>query len=295
MIKGVLAGIKPLSMMISVVSVSVGTAVAALHGSVHWLHYVLTLLGSVFLHAGANVINDYFDYEKEIDRRGASSSYATEGRVLVERWLKPWQVVLTASILFALSVPIGLYLTMVKGIPVFVLGFIGFLTGLFYTARPIGLKYLALGEPAVFFMFGPLMVSGAYYVQRGEFSAQALWISLPIGMLVALILLANNIRDLDFDGVEGVRTIAGFLGRRGAVMLYRLLVALAYGVTILLVITGHLSAWSLLTLLSLPVAIKLVGMFRGEVPGDADARTGQLDTVFGFLLVLSISLQRLIG
>jgi len=295
MIKGLLAGIKPLSLMISVVSVSVGTAVAALHGSVHWPHYFLTLLGSVFLHAGANVINDYFDYEKEIDRRGASSSYATEGRVLVERWLKPWQVVLTASILFALSVPIGLYLTMVRGIPVFVLGFIGFLTGLFYTARPIGLKYLALGEPAVFFMWGPLMVSGAYYVQRGEFSAQALWISLPIGMLVALILLANNIRDLDFDGVEGVRTIAGFLGRRGAVMLYRLLVALVYGVTILLVVTGHLSAWSLLTLLSLPVAIKLGRMIRGEVPGDADARTGQLDTVFGFLLVLSISLQRIVG
>jgi len=295
MIKGLLASIKPLSLMISVVSVSVGTAVAALHGSVHWPHYFLTLLGSVFLHAGANVINDYFDYEKEIDRRGASSSYATEGRVLVERWLKPWQVVLTASILFALSVPIGLYLTMVRGIPVFVLGFIGFLTGLFYTARPIGLKYLALGEPAVFFMWGPLMVSGAYYVQRGEFSAQALWISLPIGMLVALILLANNIRDLDFDGVEGVRTIAGFLGRRGAVMLYRLLVALVYGVTILLVVTGHLSAWSLLTLLSLPVAIKLGRMIRGEVPGDADARTGQLDTVFGFLLVLSISLQRIVG
>lgn len=294
MIKSLSAAIKPQSLMISVVSVSVGTALSALRGPVYWFHFLLTLLGSVLLHAGANVINDYFDYRKDIDRAGASSSYATEGRVLVEKWLKPWQVLMTASILFALSVPIGLYLTLIRGLPVFLLGFIGFLTGVFYTAHPVGLKYIALGEPAVFFMWGPLMVSGAYYVQRGEFSSRALWVSVPVGILVALILFANNLRDIRFDGAAGARTIVTVLGKTRAARLYGLLVAVVYGMIILLVITRQLGAWGFLTWLSLPLAFKLVKMLQGEVPGDADARTGQLDTAFGALLVLSICLQKLI-
>jgi 1,4-dihydroxy-2-naphthoate octaprenyltransferase len=73
-------------------------------------------------------------------------------------------------------------------------------------------------------MFGPLTVAGAYYVQRGEFSGQAVWVSIPIGILVALIFFADNIRDIPFDGRVGIRTIATVLGKRPAVRLYEILV-----------------------------------------------------------------------
>jgi len=273
MIKPLSATIKPASLTISVVSGTVGTALAALYGPVHWGHYVLTILGITLLHAGSNVINDYFDYRNRIDTGEVPGSYATEGRVLIQRALQPRQVLLLGLILFALSLPIGIYLTIVRGLPVFLLGLLGFLTGLFYTARPVALKYIALGEPAVFLMFGPLTVTGAYYVQRGEITGQALWVSIPIGVLVALILLANNIRDIQFDGQVDIHTIATLLGRRLAVRLYEVLVAGAYGVTVLLVILGQLSGWAFLTLLSLPLAFKLIKLLRGDIPKDADART----------------------
>ena len=246
----------------------------------------------MLLHAGSNVINDYFDYRNRIDTEEVPGSYATEARVLVQKKLKPSQVLLIGLVLCGLSLPIGIYLTLVRGLPVFILGFVGFLTGLFYTARPVALKYIALGEPAVFLMFGPLMVTGSYYVQRGEFAGQALWVSIPLGILVALILFANNIRDIQSDGQVGIRTLATLLGKDRALRLYESLVAGAYGVTAFLVIVGELSGWAFLTLLSVPLAVKLIRGLRRDVPRDADARTAQLNTAFGVLLIIAISIGK---
>jgi 1,4-dihydroxy-2-naphthoate octaprenyltransferase len=143
----------------------------------------------------------------------------------------------------------------------------------------------------VFLMWGPLMVSGAYYVQAGEVTTQAIWVSLPFGILVALILLANNIRDIQYDGHVGIKTIAILLGRANALRLYQFLILLAYVGIIVLILTQQLSWWSLLILVSLPLALRLNQALQTAVPPDADARTAQLDTVFGLLLILSVILD----
>jgi 1,4-dihydroxy-2-naphthoate octaprenyltransferase len=283
---------KPQSFLLSAISASAGTALASLHGPIHWGYYFLTVLGVVLLHGGSNVINDYFDYRQRIDTTEVPGGYGNEARVLIQKMLRPSQVLWIALILFALSLFIGIYMTAVKGWPIFLFGFVGFLTGLLYTARPVALKYAALGEPSVFFMWGPLIVSGAYYVQRGEFSFQAVWISIPIGILVALVLLANNIRDIQFDSQVGIDTIATLLGRRWAVRLYQFLLIGVYIATALLVLNGLLSLWSFLTFLSLPLALKLVRMLHRVIPDDADARTAQLDGAFGVLFIIAILLER---
>jgi 1,4-dihydroxy-2-naphthoate octaprenyltransferase len=137
------------------------------------------------------------------------------------------------------------------------------------------------------------MVSGAYYVQRSSFSGQPVWVSVPVGILVALILFANNIRDLASDTRARVCTIATILRKEGAVKLYRSLIFASYGITLLLIVGGQLSLWALITLISLPLALKLVKQIQVAVPPDADARTAQLNTIYGLLLVISIVLQRL--
>lgn len=295
MLTALLMTMKPQSFLISVMSVSVGTALAALAHPIHWIDYLLTVLGIVFLHGGTNVVNDYFDYKNKVDTAEVPGSYGNERRVLVQKLLLPSQVLLAGLILFALSLMIGIYLTLAKGPTIFLIGFLGFLVGFFYTANPISFKYIALGEPAVFLMWGPLMVSGAYYVQTGEFSRQAIWVSFPFGILVALVLLANNIRDIQFDGQVGIRTIATYLGERLAIKLYRSLVVIIYIWTALLVILGQLSPWSLLVLLSLPVAYQLMAVLRQEIPKDADARTAQLDGAFGALFIIGLILGRFLG
>jgi len=294
MFKAVWMTMKPQSFLLSAISASVGTALASLQGPIHWGYYLLTVLGVVFLHGGANVINDYFDFRQRVDTTDVPGSYGNEARVLIQKMLRPSQVLWIALILFSLSLFIGIYMTAVRGWPVFLFGFVGFLTGLLYTARPVALKYVALGEPAVFFMFGPLVVSGAYYVQSGQFNPQAIWVSIPVGILVALVLLANNIRDIQFDSRVGIDTMATLLGRRWALRLYQFLLIGAYGATALLILCGMLGLWSFLTLLSLPLALKLLRMLKNKIPDDADARTAQLDGAFGILFIIAIVLERLV-
>ena len=168
---------------------------------------------------------------------------------------------------------------------------IGAFASLTYTAPPLKYKYSALGEMSVFLMWGPLMVAGAYFVQRQEFSWNALWISIPFGALVALVLLANNIRDIHHDRDKGILTLAIVLGQQRGLQLYKWLIISAYLAIFLMSIFGPLYVWSLIVLLSTPLALRLLRQMLKQVPADADARTAQLDTAFGVLLVLSLVLE----
>jgi len=292
MLTSLLLTMKPQSFLISVMSVSVGTGLAALTHPIHWGDYSLTVLGVVFLHGGSNVINDYFDYKNKVDTSKVPGSYGNERRVLIQRLLSPSQVLLTGFVLFACSLGIGIYLTLARGIMVFALGAFGFLVGFFYSANPISLKYIALGEPAVFLMWGPLMISGAYYIQTNQFSLQTLWVSFPFGILVALVLFANNIRDIQYDSQVGIRTLATQLGERRAIQLYQILMSVVYLWTALMILTRQLSPWILLVMFSIPLALKLAKVLRREIPKDADARTAQLNTVFGTLLIIGLMIGR---
>ncbi|MCG6537993.1 MAG: prenyltransferase, partial [Syntrophales bacterium LBB04] len=229
MLKGLMMTVKPESLLISFVAVSTGTAVASLYGSVHWGYYSLTLLGMILMQGGANVLNDYFDYKNKVDTSHVPGSFGTGGRAIARSLLSPFQVLFLGLLFYVIVLPIGAYFTAKVGLPVLILGLIGFFLGFFYTGSPIGFKYYALGEPAVFLVWGPLIVSGAYYVQRVSFSFQPVFVSIPVGILVALILFANNIRDVVSDAHARVCTIATILGKEKAVKLSHSLIFASYG------------------------------------------------------------------
>lgn len=276
------------------ISVSVGSALAALDGPFDWPLYLLALLSAVLLHAATNLINDYYDVINGIDTvQAATAQYRPHP--LVEGRIPLAQVRRAAHGLFILAAAIGIYLTMVCGAVVLVIGVVGLLAGLTYTAPPLKYKYVALGEVSVFLMWGPLMVEGAYYVQRQSLSLQALWVSLPFGILVALVLLANNIRDIDHDRSRGIRTLAIVLGRRLGMNAYLALMVLAYAGILVLAFTGVLTMWVLIIFASLPLAIRLLRQMARAVPANADALTAKLDTAFGLLLVVSLIIEGLLG
>jgi 1,4-dihydroxy-2-naphthoate polyprenyltransferase len=152
-----------------------------------------------------------------------------------------------------------------------------------------------LGEVSVFLMWGPLMVEGAYYVQRHILSLNALLISIPFGVLVALVIFANNIRDIEHDSKENIKTVAILLGPRAGIHVYLAIMILAYMSTLIIALSGVLTLWGLLIFLSLPLAIKLLRQMETSIPADADAQTAKLDTAFGILLVTALVIQRLMG
>ncbi|MGD8900561.1 MAG: 1,4-dihydroxy-2-naphthoate octaprenyltransferase, partial [Desulfobacterales bacterium] len=251
------------------------------------------LIAGVFMHAATNLINDYYDVKSGVDFKGVSTGIYRP-HPLLEGKLTSRQVLIEACVLYVVATIIGLYLAADRGWPLIGIGLIGVFASITYTAPPFKYKYIALGELSVFLMWGPLMVMGSYFIQRQAFSINALLISIPFGILVALVLLANNIRDISHDRSKGIRTLPIIIGERNGLRLYSTLVILAYAGMIGMSIAGPLYMWSLIVVLSLPLALKLIRQMMQKIPDDADAQTAKLDTAFGLLLVASLVLEGLI-
>jgi len=293
-IKDYFIATRPWSFTMSLISVSVGTLLAAEDGPFLWGWYALGCIGIICFHATANIYNDYFDTRYQVDQPDSPTARYRPQPILTGMFT-PAQLLTQAIILNVITVLIGLILSLGRSMLVFWIGFIGFLACVFYTAAPIKYKYRAWGEFFVFLMWGPLMFQGAYAVQRQALSLKVFYISIPFGILVGLVLLANNIRDIDYDSRQGIKTIGILLGSRRGYFLYAGLILVAYLYVIGMVMVGILTPWGLIVLFSLPKAIHLLKSFMIKIPEAADAITAQLNTIFGLLLIVALILNRVVA
>ena len=284
---------RPWSFTMTFSSVTMGTLLAAIAGRFNPVFYALTLGGMIAFHAATNVLNDFYDVKHGVDRVGAPTTKyrlhpAAFGQV-------PLTTTLSFSVaLYAVTLAAGTYLAFASSPYILIVLGAGILGSVFYTADPVDLKARSLGEATVFIMWGLLIPLGAYMVQTGAFAWLPLLASVPIGILVALVLLANNIRDIGYDGTVKERTLAVALGAPGAQRLYVALLAGAYAFVVAGMLAEQLPAWSLLVLLTVPGALRLARMFRGTIPDDADPRTAALAFQFSLLYMASLALFILI-
>jgi 1,4-dihydroxy-2-naphthoate octaprenyltransferase len=184
---------------------------------------------------------------------------------------------------------IGLYLMASSGPLLLLIGIGGVLMAIFYTAGPLPLAYIGLGEVAVFIFMGPLMTLGTYYaVTGGRTSTAALLSGLPIAFTVANILHANNMRDYEADKAANKRTLAVRFGMARARQEYALLTAGAYVSALVLVVTGILPWPTLLIFATIFEAIPLVrDVFRTNDPAvlhRIQGRSAQLHFHVGIML-----------
>jgi 1,4-dihydroxy-2-naphthoate octaprenyltransferase len=204
--------------------------------------------------------------------------------------LTPQQIFIGALVCFGLGSLIGLYLVATRGIFILLIGILSVLAGWFYTAGPKAFAYIGLGEVVVFIFMGPVMVIGSYYVQMQQAPLSVVLLSLPIGFLVAAILHANNMRDLESDLAHNKRTLANILGRQASRWEYLLLVGGSFVVLIILVALGYAPLLALLPLLMLPVGINLVRRaFYTDEPRKLNRvlrATASLHSAFGWLMIL---------
>lgn len=281
---------RPWSFTMTFSSVTMGTLLAALAGRFDVLLYAAALGGMVAFHGATNVLNDYFDVRHGVDREGAPTTKyrlhpGAAGKV-------PLSSVLRFSLgLYAVTLAVAAYLALVAGMAILLITLAGILGSVLYTADPVVLKARGAGEATVFVMWGLLIPLGAYMVQTGAFSWTPVLATVPIGIFVALVLLANNIRDIEYDGSVGVRTIAVRLGQSTSARLYGWLLASAYVFVGAEIATRFVSVWSVLVFLTLSGALSLWRMFRGPIPDNADPKTAALALQFSLLYMASLVLS----
>ncbi len=283
---------RPFSFTASVTPVVIGSVLGALDGPFSWGRFFMALCGALFIHIGTNMVNDYYDHQSGVDTLASQSG----SQVLPRQLLSPNAMYWGGIIAFVIGSVFGLMLVRLCGWPILALGVASVLAGYFYTARPLSLAYIALGEATVFVFMGTVIIIGAYYVQREMFALAPVLISLPVGCLVAAILQANNIRDIEADTSHGKNTLATLVGRRAANWELAVLIYGAFVLTGLLVLSGY-APWSiLLTFLSIRLAIPAVRrVFQEDELLGIDEQTAKLHLEYGALLIVGLLLSRFVG
>jgi len=240
----------------TIVPILLGAAVASRYVTIDWSYFALTMLGGFFLHIGTNTSNDYFDHTSGTDE--ANYNYMVPfsgGSRSIQMGLISAKGMLNLSIItFALSALIGIPLIMKAGINILYLGFIGFLSGLFYTAPPFRFaSRKGMGEFLIGLNFGPLMVAGSYLVQTGGDMTQiydAILAGIPIGLLVAAIVYVNQFPDHDGDKATGKNNLVVVFGPEKARVGYVFLVIGSFISIIALTLTKP-ESFPMLSLISL--------------------------------------------
>jgi 1,4-dihydroxy-2-naphthoate polyprenyltransferase len=276
------------SLTAAAIPVLLGMAVAARDGFFSLPRLLLALVGAMAIQAGTNLINDYYDY-----RSGADLEQTLGPSMVIQRGLLTAEQVWRGGVVaFAIGAALGLVLVYLAGWPILWIGAASVAAGYFYTAKPLALAYVALGELTVFIFMGPAIVLGTYFVMAEKFTWPALWASIPLGFVVAGILHANNIRDIETDRRHGKRTLATILGRTGA---KRELVALdvaAYATTLIAVLTRELPWVALAVFITVPRALDQIRIVMRESEPKklnlALMRSVQLHMEFGLVLTLAM-------
>jgi 1,4-dihydroxy-2-naphthoate polyprenyltransferase len=268
----------------AVAPVLVGTALSATERDLRVGGFIAALIGAIFIQVGTNLSNDYSDA-----RRGADAEDRLGPvRVTAGGLVPPRQVLVATYVSFGVAVLCGVYLVYLAGPILLAIGAASILAGVLYTGGPRPYGYEGLGEVFVFLFFGIVAVTGSYYVQAEQVTWEAFVLAVPVGLLASSILVVNNVRDLESDRRAGKRTLAVRLGRERARTLYGLMVYGAFVTAPAPWVAGALSAWLLLPLVLLPVAVGLVRLVRRHSDGPtlnrALARTGMLQLAFCVLL-----------
>ena len=271
---------------LTVILVSLGTAVAAYEGFFHWPHFALAMIGSILVHMTVNVINDYHDYVDGIDLNTQRTPFSGGSGVLPSSLLKPKQAFWFATTCLLVAMVIGVYFVLTKGWLLFPLLLVAGFSAYFYN---VYLSKWLVGELFAGLNLGPLLVLGSYYVQTGKYSWEALFASLAPGILTANLLFLNEFPDREADQKGGRKHWVIVMGKGSARFLYVALMILAY----LCIVIGVLGKWMpAVTLIGLGTVVFGWKAARGALKYYDDTR--QLVPVLGLNVIQILGTQALL-
>jgi len=224
-------------------------------------HAFLLLIGVVSSHISVNLFNEWFDNRSGIDHNTRRTPFSGGSGVLSSGRLSSANVLKTAIITLLLAISIGIYFAIAVHWIIFLLAGMGAFSILFYTNV---LAKIQLGELFAGLALGTFVVLGSYVVMTGSpdmaaaglFPPDVLLMSIPPGILTALLLLINEFPDAEADKLGGRKHLVIWLGRKKAAYVYTLGMVATFGVIIGAALFEVVSPWFMLALLPMPLAYK---------------------------------------
>ena len=259
------AATRPAFLSVTIAGVCLGLA-SSIHDHTFWSISLalITLMFALIAHAGANVINDYYDALSGCDAANTDRipPFTGGSRFIQNGLLSTEQTRLFGYSLLGIVIPAGAWLVLQSGQILLWIGLAGLFCGWSYSANPLKLQSRGLGE-FIITLAWLCVVLGSAYVQSRMLNTTALYAGLTYAPLVANVLFVNQIPDRIADAAAGKKTLIvrcdASISPWGSLTLYTLaMIALLLGM-----MTGALPSIASLALIALiPAAIALRALFR---------------------------------
>jgi len=248
-------------------SAAIAGLLTALAGEFVLWKWLLLTIGLVFAHATNNLLNDYTDYKRGVDKdnyfRTQYGPQPLQSGLMNERELLTY-----AAITGLIALTAGLPLVILNGWIAWALLAAGVVFVLFYTWP---LKYIGLGEIAVILIWGPLMVAGGYFVITGQWNWNVAIASLPYALGPTSVLFGKHIDKLDQDKAKGIHTLPVILGEKAARYVVLVMIALMYLLVGYLILIGYFSPVMAIVLVGLTALPGLWKMYQAPKPKEEPA------------------------
>ena len=269
-LKGIMTIARPNFLILSAILGLLGTAIAWYehqeYGGPFNLGYAfLATIGLIVAHISVNVFNDYFDSLSKLDTKTQRTPFSGGSGAIQSGQLTEKQALWVGIATLIIIIPIGIFFTIIQGWLLLPLLAIAFVCIILYTPFVLRMGY---PEWSAGLGLGILPVLGAYFVQTGTYTFVALLASIPSGILVHNLLLLNEFPDTEHDITVKRRTLPISIGKKKAAIFYSTLTIIVYLWIIGAVVTKELPAFTLLGLLTLPLAFKAIdGSFKYDDRG----------------------------
>lgn len=207
----------------AILPVAVATALTAATGAVVSASMALVLLViCILMQSSVNTFNDYYDYVKGTDSK--DDDVDPTDAVLLYNNVNPRSALALAVGLLIAAFVLGGYVIWQTGIIPLVIGVVGAVFVVLYSAGKTPISYLPLGEAVSGIVMGGLIPLACYYVLAGTLTPLALLWALPEILGIGLIMLTNNTCDVEKDVEASRHTLSVLLGRTRAKKLYHAIV-----------------------------------------------------------------------
>ncbi len=204
--------------------------------------FIFVLLVAILLQITANLVNDYYDHINKVD----TSDRLGPTRVTASGSLPATTIRRAYHVTLALAVVLGSFLAFHGGTPIVIIGACSILFAYLYTAGPLPLSYIGLGEIFAFVFFGPVAVWGTYYLLTKDTSVTPALLGVGPGFISASLMAVNNMRDRISDKKSRKNTFAVRYSERAS----RLLPMIAIGGSVLTAVAATIQETNVFFLLA---------------------------------------------
>lgn len=263
---------RPISLPQSLLPALTAVALSIGASEFNWIAALASVAGVIFLHLGLNLMDDWFDYkEGSAEARAKVANEGFRGRMIKYPYLTsneatPSQLLKAIAVFMGIAATMGAVAILARDLKILWWVAAGLVIGVSYSGGPLKLGYRGLGELVIFLMFGPLLMTGAYYAITGTVDWKIGSLSIAVGLLVTNIVYSHSVLDSVPDQKMGKKTMAHLMGSaKGQIVFSALLNTLPYLIVAAAVIFGKMHPAYLAVLLVFPVSMWLVGSLNDFV------------------------------